>query len=159
MTAICLRVVNGTAEAYALHWRLGYSMYLLRRSDVEELKHRRGDVHDVRILAADLASGLNSFRPVDDAGVSHAALVYLPLPALEGRVAGPGPAEGVMIVGPGGTEIIHSGEALPDGLREAVEEGGLIKGAVGPAFGTGAVVRDDDDNRVIEFPQLFDEVD
>ena len=59
---------------------------------------------------------------------------------------------------PGAADLIDQLEAFLQRLLRVVEELRLIRGPRGTAFGAGAVVGDDHDQRVVQFPELAQEL-
>src|SRR5437868_5846273 len=92
-------ISEGMGEANTLDGRLGDALDDRWRLDVQRFEHSRHHIDGVGVLRADVAPGLDTFRPMDDEWVADAAAIGLALPAAEGRVAGPGPAPGVVVEG------------------------------------------------------------
>ena len=102
-------------------------------------------------------------RPMHDRAVARAAPVrgHLLRP-LQGRVHRPSPADRVVVVGRGRTELVDLRDHELRGLQRghAVEVRHLVEGAVEGAFGRGPVVADDVvDQRVLEHSEILDRVD
>ena len=112
----------------------------------------------MRVLAADLALGLDALGPVHDEPVGHAAAVGLPLPPPEGRVSRERPAPRVVVEVLGAAEVVEGGEVLLEVVGHVVEELVLVHRAVRAALGAGAVVRDDHDDGVVQLAQVVQEV-
>ena len=98
-------------------------------------------------------------RPGDDERVAGAAPVGLPLPPAERRVPGPRPAPRVVVEVLGAADLIDQLEAFLQRLLGVVEELRLVGGPGGAALGAGAVVGDDHDQRVVQLPELAQELD
>ena len=94
----------------------------------------------------------------DDAGIGHAALVHLALPALEGRVAGHRPAPRIVVVGQRPADLVDAAVHLADAGSLEVRQAPLVDGALLAALGAGAVVRDQHDDGVVGVTHVFDEV-
>src|SRR5205807_4957127 len=77
--------------------------------------------------------------------------------ALEGRVAGHGPAPRVVVVGERTPYLLQAAVHLGDAGRIQVEDTDVVDGAVPSPFGAGAVVRHQDDKRGVELTQLGQE--
>ena len=60
-----------------------------------------------------------------------------------------------MVVGLRAAEVVDHGEVLREVVGDAVRELHLVDGAVRAALAAGAVVRDDDDERVLELAVLL----
>ena len=100
---------------------------------------------------------LDALRPVDDDAVGGAAVVRGDLLGpLEGSVAGPGPADGVVGEGGGVAPFVEVGHVDCGGVDDSVEGHHFVVGALGAAFGAGAVVADDvDEEGVVEDAHRF----
>ena len=108
---------------------------------------------------AHLTAGGDPGGPRHDARVGHAPAVGLALPASERGVARPRPSPRVVRVGVRAAPLVEMLEVVLQGLLGSVEEHRLVERAVLASLGAGAVVGHHDDDRVVEFAQLFDEVD
>ena len=97
-------------------------------------------------------------RPMEDERVGHAALVGIALESLQRRVAGPGPAPRVVVVGPRSAEIVDPLEILLQALGDEVEEVLLVERPLRPTLGRRAVVAHDDDDGVLGLVELLNEV-
>ena len=137
------------AHADPVEGALRVALDRLGRVDAEDVQDRGHDVDRVVVLAADLAPGLRAGRPRDDARVAGAAVELVPLPHLERGVERHRPAVGVVVVGPGAAEVVQLGEVLGHVVGDAVGELHLVDGAVRAALAAGAVVGDQDDDRVV----------
>ena len=91
-------------------------------------------------------------------GSVRAAPVGLALPAPEGRIAGVGPAPGVVVVGLDAAQLIEHLEVIFQRFLDIVEKEHLVERADRPAFGAGAVVGDDHDQGVVQLADLFQEL-
>ena len=152
------RVVEGMGEADPVQRRLGHAPDRGGRLEAERVQDRRDHVDDVRILGAYLAARADPPRPVHQERVGGAAAVGLPLPPAERRVARPGPPPRVVVEGGWAAEFIDLGEAVLQRFGRVVEELQLVGGARRAALGAGPVVRNDHDQRVVELPDLLQEV-
>ncbi len=146
-------------EAHALDRRLGHAANDRRRLDAERVEHGRHHVDRMRVLMPDLALGLDPLRPVHEERIGHAAAKGLALPALERRVAGEGPAPGVVVEVFRPAEVVERREVLLQIVRHVVEELVLVGRAGRAAFRAGAVVGDEHDQRVVELAGRGEEVD
>ncbi len=154
-----LRFVEGIHHRLTIKGLLLDAMVTLRELDLGGLHDGRRDVGDVVILAADLTLGLDAVGPVHDEGVGLAAAVLALLEVAEGRVASHGPAGVVMRVGVLATPV---GVGPPVGVElglQAVEDVGLVEGAGQSALARGTVVRGDEDEGVLEFPDSLEGID
>ena len=61
-----------------------------------------------------------------------------------------------MVVGLRAAEFVEVEEVLPDVVGDVVEELHLVEGAVGTPLAACTVVRDDDDDRVLQLPGLLE---
>ena len=123
------------------------------------LVHGRHDVGAVGVLVADLALGLDAGRPVDDHRIGGAALPGVALEHLVGRVEREGPTDRVVVVGLGRAEDVEVLEVVLHLVRDAVHELVLVDRTVRAALTRGAVVGDEDDQRVVELATLLEVVD
>ena len=130
----------------------------LRRLDAQGFQYRRDEVDDVPVLRPHLAVCLDALRPRYDARVGGAAPVGLALPAAERRVAGVGPAPGVVVEGLDAAQLVDHLEVVFQRFLDIVEEEHLVERAYRPAFGAGAVVGDDDDQGIVQLADLFQEI-
>ena len=152
------RLVEGVGEADPVDRRLGHAADALRRLDAQGFQNRRDEVDDVPVVLAHLAARLDALGPGHDARVGGAAPVGLALPAAEGRVAGVGPAPGVVVEGLDAAQLVDHLEVIFQRFLHIVEEEHLVERAHRPALGAGAVVGDDDDQRVVQLADLFQEI-
>ena len=95
----------------------------------------------------------------DDLEDGGAALEVVALPHLERGVERPRPPGVVVVVGLGAPELVEVLQAELGRGRHAVEEPPLVERAVRAAFAAGAVVRDHDDDRVLELLGVLEVVD
>ena len=130
----------------------------LRRFNAQGFQNRRDEVDDVAIMRAHLAARLDALGPRDDARVGGAAPVGLALPAAEGRVAGVGPAPGVVVEGLDAAQLVDHLEVIFQRFLDIVEEEHLVERADRTALGAGAVVGDDHDQRIVQLADLFQEI-
>ena len=143
-------VVEAVAHADAVERRLCVPLDRLRRLDAEGVEDRRDDVDRVVVLVADLAASLRAGRPRDDARVARAAVELVALPHLERRVERHRPAVRVVVVRLRPAELVDHRQVLREVVGDAVGELHLVHRAVRAALAAGAVVGDDDDQRVLE---------
>ncbi len=106
---------------------------------------------------ADLALRLHAGRPGDDARVARAAVELVALPHLERRVERHRPAVRVVVVRLRAAELVEHRHVGLDGVGDAVRELHLVDGAVRAALARGAVVGDQDDDRVLAPAELLEE--
>ena len=150
--------VEGVGEADPVDRRLGHAADALRRFDAQGFQDRRDEIDDVPILRPHFAARLDALGPGDDARVGGAAPVGLALPAAEGRVAGVGPAPGIVVVGLDAAQLVEHLEVVFERFLHIVEEEHLVERADRTALGAGAVVGDDHDQGVVQLADLFQEV-
>ena len=111
-------------------------------------------------LGSDLTgTGTEPGRPGDDARIGHSSLVHLALPTFERGVARHGPAPRVIVVAQRATDLIDAVVHLADPCRVEVGEPHVVDGAVRTALRAGAVVRDHQDQGVVELAESAKEVD
>ena len=96
-------------------------------------------------------------RELDDARVGDAALVDLALPALEGRVAGHGPAPRIVVVAERPADLVDAPVHLVHADALEVREPALVDGALLASLGAGAVVGDHEHHRVVRVAEIVDE--
>ena len=158
-----LGVVERIEHADAFDRRLRHAVHRERLGYSCRFENRRRDVDDVAELRADLALGLDAFRPVDDGAVACAAPVRRDLLGpLVGRVHRVRPADGVVVVRLGSAELVDPGREVLGRLQrlQTVEVAHLVVAAVERPFGGGAVVAGDVvDERVVGDAQLGQRVD
>ncbi len=152
-------VVKGRREAHPLDLALGDAVDGSGRLHLEDVEHGRHQVDGVRELRSNGVLGLDALGPVDDAQVGCAATRRFAFPATEGRVGGVRPAPGVMRIGRRIAPLGDVLQVLGQGVGNVVEEQILVEGAVRAAFGRGAVVGDEDDQRVVELVHHLEEGD
>ena len=143
-------IVEALREADTLDGRLRDTLDDCWRLNAQHVQHRRHHIDDVSVLRADLALRLDAFRPVHDERVAGATAIGLALPATERGIACKGPAPGIVVEGLRPAQLIQLRQALLQRLLRVVEELPLVGGASRAALGTGAVVGDDHDQRVVE---------
>jgi hypothetical protein len=153
-------VVNEAPKLSPSIGRLRVALEHGRRLDAQQLVDRRHDVDGVDVLVAHLAARGDAPRPGHDERVGDAALVAgEALPVRERRVERPRPAGVVVVVRRRAAEVVEPREVLRDVVRDAVEELVLVERAVRAALAAGAVIGDDDDDRVVELLGLLQVVD
>ena len=113
----------------------------------------------MRELLAHLARGLRAGRPVDDQGGPGASEPRVALPEPQGRVAGPRPSPGVVVVRAEAAPVVERGQVVLDRLGDARGEAVLVHAALDPTLGARPVVREEEDERVVELPHLVEERD
>src|SRR5512139_422115 len=101
---------------------------------------------------------MDALRPRYDARVCGTAPVGLALPAAERRVAGVGPAPGVVVARLHTAQLVDHLEVIFKGFLDIVEEEHLVERTDRSTLGTGAVVGDNHDQRIIILADLFQEV-
>ena len=154
----CFYVIEGMGETDPIDGRLGHAADAIRRFHAKGFQNCRDEVDDVRVMRSYLAFCLDTLRPGDDARVGRAAPVGLALPAAEGRVAGIGPAPGIVVVGLDAAQLIEHLEVILERFLHVVEEEHLVERADRPALGAGAVVGDDHDQRIVQLADIFQEL-
>src|SRR5439155_26367056 len=92
----------------------------LRGFDAADIEDRRHEIDRVVVLLANLASGLDSCRPRDDARVRRAAVELVALPHLKWRVERHRPPVRIMAVGLLSAVLIQSREVLLLRVRHPV---------------------------------------
>src|SRR5208337_434384 len=97
------------------------------------------------VLCAYLTLCFESFGPVHDERVTHAAAVGLAFPAAEWSVACPGPAPGVVVTELRAAKFVHGSQVLFQRALHIVEEQRFVDHTLRPALGTGAVIREHHD--------------
>ena len=157
--ALRLLILEDVREAQTFDRRLGDATNMRRRFDSERLEDGRDHVDGVRELRANLACILDALRPVNDERIGHAATIGLALPALERRVTGVRPSPGVVVEIFRAAELIDRRQILLQIVRHVVEELVLVHRPIRSAFGTRAVVRNEHDQRIVEFAHLLEEID
>jgi hypothetical protein len=152
-------IVEGVAEARALDGPLRVALDDLGRLDAEALVDGRENVAAVRVLVAQLTPGLDPLWPVDDHRVSDAAFPGVALEQLARRVERHRPAGGVMVVGLRRAELVDVFQVVVDVVHHSVEERVLVDRAARAPLARGAVIRDPDDQRVVQLASLLQIVD
>ena len=146
------------AEADAVDARLRHVLDLVGRLDPHQFEHGGHDVDGVDELMADASGpGRESGRPRDDAGIGDTALVHLALPALEGRVARHGPSPRVVVVGERSTDLVQTVVHLGETGGVKIGHPDVVDRSLRSTFGAGAVVRDQDEDGVVELARLLEE--
>ena len=154
-----LRLGEGRFETGAGDLFLRHAAQHGRRFDAEHFEHGGHHVDGVRVLVADLAARRDALGPRHDARIGDAAVMDVALPALEGRVAGIRPAGRIVVVGFFAAQIVVVLEVLFERIRDTVEDQILVERAEETAFPRSAVVRHQQDERVIEIAQRFERLD
>ena len=136
---------------------LGEPLQDFRGLDAEHLGQCRHDVDGMDVRVAHLPAGRDSLPPGHDADVGGPAFVPgEPFPVGERRIEGPRPPVAVVVVGRRAAEFVEVEKVLPDIVRDIVEELHLVEGAVGSPFAACTVVRDDDDDGVLQLVGVFE---
>ena len=151
------RLVEGLGKAHPVDWRLAHTPDALRGFHTQGFQDRRDEINAVGILLPDLTSRLDALWPGYDARIGGAAPIGFALPALEGGVAGIGPAPRVMVAGFHAAKFIQHFEIILEFLLHIVEEEHFVQRTNRPAFGAGAVIGDHDDQGIIQLAYLFQE--
>ena len=152
-----LCVIEGMREAQAFDGRLCDSLDRRRRLDAKRLEHRGNHVDRVRVLGPDLTLGLDAFRPVDDERVADATAIGFTLPAPERRIACERPAPRIVIEIFRPANIVDRLQVLFQAVRNVVEELVLVRRSARSALRACSVVRDEHDERVVEFAETLQE--
>ena len=108
---------------------------------------------------ADLPAGLDALGPVHDHRVGDATLPRVTLEHLARRVEREGPAGRVVVVGLGRAEHVEVLEVVLEVVRNAVHDLVLVHRPVRAALARGAVVREPDDEGVVELTCALEVVD
>ena len=104
------------------------------------------------------ARGGSVLREPDDAGVGHAAFVHLALPALEGCVAGHGPAPRVVVVTERPADLVDAPVHLVHADAFEIGKASFVDGPLLAALRARTVVGHQDHDRVVAGADLVDEV-
>ncbi len=152
------RIVERAREGHAVDRCLRDAVDLVGRLDAEHVEHGRRQVDRVHVLAAHLAPGIDACRPRDDERVCDPTLVDLALPAPERRVAGHRPAPWVVVVCRRSADLVDAGDGLRDGAAGEVPRAGVVDRPMLPTLRRGSVVREREHERVVEPPDLLEEV-
>ena len=144
-------------ERGAVQRHLRHAVVLRGRLGAGELEDRRHDVDRVTEGTADGPYPLQRTRPVDDQRVAHTAAVGVLLVPLERRVADLRPAPGNVGVALWTADVIEPLHRLVDIFDHAVEPPHLVENAGRTAFLAGAVVRHDDEERIVEAVDFLQE--
>ncbi len=150
--------VESVGEAGTLDGGLFDAVHVLRRGDTGHFQQRRYDVHDVHELLAQGAIVLDAIGPGDAHALADAAEPRsVLLKPREGRVEGPGPTRGHVVVGLFSAPVVIPFHLLGDRHHvDAVEKRHLVGRAERAAFGTGAIVSVDvDDERIVELAHVL----
>ena len=150
--------IEGMGEAHAIDGRLADAADTLRCLGAYGFQNCRHHVDGVCVMQSHLAAALNALGPGYDERIGGTPAVGLALPAAEGGVAGIGPAPGVVVVGFDAAQLIDHLEVVFQRFLDIVEEEHLVERAHRPAFGAGAVVGDDHDQRVVQLADLAQEI-
>ncbi len=161
------RVGERVAKARPVHRHLGDAVNLARLGNASRLQDGRGDIDDVRELAAQAALVLDRGGPGDNHRVPGATQMRGDLLApLERRVAGPGPGAGEMGLhdrpAPGVNaavevdehQLLLRGQWNTGDRRQLVERAGL-----GSLHARSVIAPDVKDQRVVALADLFERLD
>ena len=88
--------------------------------------------------------------PVRDEGGPHTTQPRVALPQPQRRVARPCPTPGIVVVGPEAAEVVDVRQRVGQVVEAVVREAVLVQRPGGPALGAGAVVADQQHQRVVE---------
>ena len=124
--------------------------------NTEEIHQRRGHVDDMVELPPGLAPGIDALRPPNDERCANPAGIGISLVAFEGRVAGHGPADRIVVVGERSAHVVQPGEVGFDAAVQAVARALVVIGAVGSAGRARAVVRDGQHDGVFALAEIVD---
>ena len=158
LVGLRLGVVERGGEADALDRVLGVALDDLGRLDPERLVEGRDDVDCVRELSTH--SGLlDPLRPRHDHRVGRSALpVAVALPQLERGVERTRPSGRIVVVGGWAAKHVQVLQVVLDLVGDAVEVGVLVDRAAWSALAGCAVVRDQDDDCVVELAAVVEVV-
>src|SRR5262249_1944047 len=109
-------------QAGAVDWPLADAVEDRGNRDAGRARDRRHDVDGVTDLAAQPATRRDPAWPVHDQRRPHATEPGVALPETHRRVAGPGPAPGVVVVGAMTAEVADARERLADVVDQVVRE-------------------------------------
>ena len=129
------------------------------RLDAHHVVDGGDDVAHVVELVAHRTGVVDHRRPVDDHGHVDAALVGVLLVPLERRVAGLGPSPRVVGVAVGPADVVEAADGLVGRLHQEVEELHLVQHAERSALLAGPVVRQQEDQGVVELAERVELVD
>ena len=145
-------------EADAVEAARAIALELFWIVHAEKVEQRRQDVADMHPLATERAGILQALRPLHDQRHANAAVHRRALVEAERRIAGIGPSHGIGRIGIDAAErpfrehafrrvgVLEHGDALFRDIRRAVRSADRV----------GAVVGRDDDQRVVEYPEIFE---
>ena len=140
-------------------WLWTWPLIFSGGSHAEQVEDRRDEVHRVVVLLPDLPGRGLVARPADDARVGRAAVELVALPHLERRVEGHRPAVRVVVVGRRPAQLVeHPARARLKVVGIAVEQQVLVDRSVRAALAGRAVVRHEDDERVLALARLLEVV-
>ena len=151
-------LIEAVGEADPFDGGLGDASDGVGRIDPQGVEHRRDKVDGVGVLGADLPPGFDAPGPRDDAGVGAAAPVGFTLPSPERGISGVGPTPGVVVEDVDSSQLVDVGQILLQRFGGIVEEQHLVDGADRTAFCAGSIVGDQQDEGVVEFADLLQEV-
>ena len=148
------RCGEAVGQARAFDRLLRHPGNRLGRRDPCEFQHGRRDVADMVELVANAAAVGDALGVVQDQRVAHAATVGVLLVALERRVAGHRPAQRVVVVQVRLANLVDVRQVFRQRVTHTVEIAQRVDRAKGRALLARAVVGDQRDHRVVEFPGL-----
>lgn len=155
----CIGGIEGVVHRRPLERALCDAVHRARFGNAGRREDRGCDIDDVCELVADLAACRDAVRPAHDRSVAGAAPVrgHLLGPLIRGvhRVC---PADGVVVVGVGGAEVVDVLDHVVLGFEmiHVVDDEALVGGALHGSLGGRAVVADDDvDESVVEDAEVF----
>ena len=154
-----LCMLEGVQQAAAVHGRLRHLRHLVWRFNTDGCQDGRGNVDGVAELAADAARTMQVTGPVQQQRVAHATAVGVLLVPLERAVADLRPAPGNVAVAVRPADVVQPLHCRIHILAHAVEVTHLIQDAGRATLLAGAVVRQQNKQRVVPCPQAFDVVD
>ena len=153
-----IRIFEGVDHAYPFDRGLDRALDALRRFQIEGVQHGRHHIDGMGILGTRFALGLDACGPVDDEGIGNAATVDFFFPAAERGVACVRPTPRIMVVRTRAAQLVDHLQIFLEILRGEIEEIVLIQTADLAPFGTGAVIGNEHDQRIIQLADLFQEV-
>ena len=150
--------VERVAHADAVDRHLRHAAQRGRRRDADAVEHRGQHVDHAVELRAHAARG-DARRPADDQRVDDATGVRVLLVALERGVARLRPADRIVVARVARADVVDAREVVRERLRVAVLVERRAGRAVHLPFLAGAVVRQQDEHRVVEPPEALEVAD
>jgi hypothetical protein len=152
-------ILEARRKARALDQHLFHAVDLRRRFDPGQIQKRRRQIAGMGELVTEVPATADALRPADDQRIANAAAVGILFVAAKGRIGRHGPTQREIRVCPGSADFIDTREFLGERFVSEVARAVGVYKTERATLLAGAIVGDDDGERIVERPCLLKEID